>query len=186
MDDWISLYKNALDADACAQLIEIYERSGSKAFTRVGLGTRSDNRRGTKVVLTPENSGELLPRIQQKLTDCYEDYAKRYEVLKNQQAAMETIAIYKYADESEFYGWHTDAADAGIRYRFVSIVGYLNDVESGGETEFRYIDRKVPPRAGNVLLFPSGWTHYHQALPPESGSKYVLITWLRYASVPPL
>jgi len=187
MQDWIRSYENAFDSSTCKQLISTYEASENKAFTRVGAtAVSSSNRRGQKVTLSPENAGEIIPEIQSVIMQCYKKYSEEYVVLSKQQAMVESIAIYKYKDSSEFYGWHTDAADPTLRYRFVSIVAYLNDVESGGETQFMYLNKKVVPKEGTIVLFPSGWTHYHQALPPLSGSKYVLITWLRYSVMPPL
>lgn len=187
MQDWIRLFENAIDHSTCKQLISIYESSGNKAFTRVGAAAeRSHIRRGQKVALTPENAGELLAKISSTILQCYQKYSEEYVVLTKQQAMIEGMAVYKYSDSSDYYGWHADAADPTLRYRFVSIVAYLNDVESGGETEFMYLDRKVQPKEGTIVLFPAGWTHYHQALPPLSGSKYVLITWLRYSVMPPL
>lgn len=68
----------------------------------------------------------------------------------------------------------------GIPTRDISIVGYLNQDFSGGETFFDRQDVKVIPQTGSVLVFPSSFTHPHQALPVQWGVKYAFTTWLYY------
>jgi prolyl 4-hydroxylase len=63
---------------------------------------------------------------------------------------------------------------------------YLNDVEEGGETYFKRLNRKFKPKEGTVVF----WSNLHQngkvnpktlheALPPISGNKYVITKWWR-------
>ena len=63
---------------------------------------------------------------------------------------------------------------------------YLNDVEEGGETYFKYLDLKLKPQRGTLLawnnLYKDGEPNYktmHEALPPKSNSKYILTKWWR-------
>ena len=55
---------------------------------------------------------------------------------------------------------------------------YLNDVEGGGETYFKYFDKKFKPEKGNILLWPSEWTHSHSGLEVEKGEKYIITGWI--------
>jgi prolyl 4-hydroxylase len=66
----------------------------------------------------------------------------------------------------------------GLITRDVSIVGYLNQACQGGETYFDRQDLKVQPQTGSVLVFPSYYTHPHQALSVTEGVKYAFTTWL--------
>jgi prolyl 4-hydroxylase len=63
---------------------------------------------------------------------------------------------------------------------------YLNDVEKGGETVFRHLKLKVKPKQGTLLtwnnLYKNGRVNrktLHEALPPESGEKYIVTKWWR-------
>ena len=63
---------------------------------------------------------------------------------------------------------------------------YLNDVEEGGETYFKYLKLKVKPKKGMLLgwnnLYRNGLPNYktmHEALPPIKGNKYVITKWWR-------
>lgn len=64
---------------------------------------------------------------------------------------------------------------------------YLNDVEEGGFTRFPQLKLQFKPKAGDALLWnnlhpedgtENDWTS-HQALPPESGRKYIITQWFR-------
>lgn len=63
---------------------------------------------------------------------------------------------------------------------------YLNDVEEGGETYFKYLKLKIKPKQGTLVawnnLYQNGIPNLktmHEALPPKSGDKYVITKWFR-------
>jgi hypothetical protein len=56
----------------------------------------------------------------------------------------------------------------------------LNDVEEGGETEFYYQDKKIKPKAGRMVIAPSGFTHTHRGNVPTSNDKYILTSWVLF------
>ena len=63
---------------------------------------------------------------------------------------------------------------------------YLNDVEEGGETYFKYLNLKIKPRKGLLIawnnLYINGFPNYktmHEALPPKKESKYIITKWWR-------
>jgi len=67
--------------------------------------------------------------------------------------------------------------------RMTSFVVYLNDVELGGETFFPRWALDVKPERGAVLVFPPGYTHFHGAKPPISGPRYIILTWMVWATM---
>lgn len=67
-----------------------------------------------------------------------------------------------------------------------SFMVYLNNVEEGGETLFRRINRKFVPRQGTALvwnnLYPDGHGNpftTHEAMPVTKGNKWVITKWFR-------
>jgi len=42
---------------------------------------------------------------------------------------------------------------------------------------------KVKPQCGRLLMFPPYWMYQHQGLPPISGEKYILSTYLLFDMV---
>jgi len=82
----------------------------------------------------------------------------------------------------EFYHWHIDGGSHSFSHRQLVAIWYLNDVEGpGGETEFRYQEVAIRPRAGKLILFPPFWTHEHRGVTLEKGVKYLATTWVVFA-----
>lgn len=104
-------------------------------------------------------------------------FAAREYALENgvDVSHMEGINLLEYIPNEGFFDRH---ADAGPDFpRAMSAIMYLNDVEEGGETWFDKFGISIKPTAGKLLLFPSNYAYSHQALPPVSGPKYILVTW---------
>ncbi|WP_044336196.1 prolyl hydroxylase family protein [Sphingomonas hengshuiensis] len=67
-----------------------------------------------------------------------------------------------------------------------TVMLYLNDVEAGGATRFKAIDKIVQPEVGKVLawnnLRPDGSPNpstIHHAMKVRAGTKYVITQWFR-------
>ncbi|MFO1402203.1 MAG: 2OG-Fe(II) oxygenase [Steroidobacteraceae bacterium] len=67
-----------------------------------------------------------------------------------------------------------------VANRYLVVLWYLNDVAEGGETRFPQLDVAVQPKAGRLLVFPPFWMYQHEAVPPVSGDKYILSTYLLF------
>jgi len=65
-------------------------------------------------------------------------------------------------------------------HRSLLFLVYLNDIEEGGETEFRYQQLKVKPKKGTIVIAPAGFTHTHRGNVPISDDKYVLAGWVLF------
>ena len=87
--------------------------------------------------------------------------------------------IHKYPPGG-FFDWHIDAYDASVAMRILSCVWYLNTVDNGGETEFRYQAVTIRPTRGKLLLFPSGFEYLHRSSPTVDSAKYVLVTFVEH------
>ncbi len=94
-----------------------------------------------------------------------------------------TVQKYKKA-EGGYHYFHSEIYPQGEHneplHRQVAILLYLNDVEEGGETEFFYQQTKAKPKAGTIVIFPSGFTHTHKGHIPLSNDKYVITAWLLF------
>ena len=57
---------------------------------------------------------------------------------------------------------------------------YLNTVEDGGGTEFKYYNHIEKAEKGKLLLWPPDFTHTHRGLPSETEEKYILTGWYEF------
>ena len=111
------------------------------------------------------------------------------------QSLGEPIQGQRYEPGQEFKA-HTDYFDPqGADYqRFCSIAGqrtwtfmiYLNDVEAGGATRFKVIDKLIQPERGKLVCWnnrrPDGSVNpatLHHAMKVRKGLKYVVTKWYR-------
>lgn len=54
---------------------------------------------------------------------------------------------------------------------------YLNDDYEGGETEFLYQKKRINPKRGRLIIWPSGFTHTHRGGLVLKGTKYIITGW---------
>ncbi|PKP90644.1 MAG: oxygenase [Alphaproteobacteria bacterium HGW-Alphaproteobacteria-16] len=107
----------------------------------------------------------------------------------------EPLQGQRYAVGQEFKA-HTDYFEpAGVDFeKFCTVAGqrtwtvmiYLNEVEAGGATRFKAIDKIVHPEPGKLLawsnLRPNGTPNpatLHHAMKVRAGTKYVITKWFR-------
>ena len=57
---------------------------------------------------------------------------------------------------------------------------YLNDIKDGGGTHFVYQNFTTKPVAGNLYIWPAGWTHMHHGVNAPKEVKYILTGWVNY------
>jgi len=90
----------------------------------------------------------------------------------------EGFQLLRY-EVGEKFDAHVDAitghSDHSLRQ--LTVILYLNDNYTGGETYFPRQNLLLKPQPGSIVIFPSFYTHPHAGLPVEVGTKYVVVTW---------
>lgn len=76
---------------------------------------------------------------------------------------------------ADHYVPHQDTGP-GFEDRYLSVVCYLNDDFTGGQTSFPGLDYTAIPEAGKAIVFPSNYLHCSE--PVTSGEKFVVVTWI--------
>lgn len=140
----------------------------------------SDVRRNDVVRLTLTDGAPAAWRdLSQTLWEYGQFYAQRCGV---NVGTMETPQLLRYrSDEESFFKVHAD--EIGTRGRKFSCVLYLNDVSVGGETRFANFDVRIRPREARMAFFPSAHPYEHEALPPQSATKYSVVTWFHASPI---
>ena len=65
-------------------------------------------------------------------------------------------------------------------YRIFAWMIYLNTIEEGGATEFLHQHETTIPRAGDMYIWPAGWTHMHRGVVAPNERKYLLTGWVSH------
>ena len=89
---------------------------------------------------------------------------------------------FRYNEYGTGHGYklHVDRSNnaSHLRVREVSVVVGLNDDYTGGELSFPRQKTDVKVGAGDILMFPSCYTHPHEVAPVSSGVRKTVVTWL--------
>jgi hypothetical protein len=98
------------------------------------------------------------------------DYRQTYDL---QLSTNQSWSILKYGHGGQ-YLMHTDHGSNDPR--LISVITYLNTVNSGGSTIFPYMDVQVEATEGDILIFPSSNPYSHLAEPAQD-TKYVIVSF---------
>lgn len=113
--------------------------------------------------------------------ECYKEYAKKFSILTSfEKHGINIIKIQKTEPAQGYHVWHTEVNGQSNCRRLAAFILYLNDVEEGGETEFLYLKRRIQPKQGRLMIWPSGYVHTHRGNPPLAGTKYIMTGWIEF------
>ena len=187
--DHIGVWDNFFSPELCQKFINFYEYRSKIAFQRnsqdkqdfsINLGNEPAMR---DLVLDPSMSDECLHEfLDQFWGKCYPMYLDKHPQMTSAASPpiLSTIKIQKTLPQGGYHVWHCEHANIETGRRFAFIILYLNDVESGGETEFLYQSARVEASQGRLVLAPAAYTHMHRGNPPLTGAKYILTSWLEF------
>jgi len=193
-DDFIGVYPNATPKNVTVRLMELFEEANERGLTHKGLtGTAVDSSRKDSLDLSSTRiTNELMSGFSgaieayfQSLIICHEQYVSRFPILKFPKTYMHGVYefnIQRYSPPGQAYhAWHHEAPNPNVSDRVLAWMTYLNTVRYGGETEFKYLNRKIKPELGTTLIWPAGFTHTHRGLPAKHEEKLIITGWFRFA-----
>jgi hypothetical protein len=94
--------------------------------------------------------------------------------------SRESLRISRFSN-GEFFGAHSD--DTYATPRTVSLVYYPNDDYEGGELEFIHFGVTIKPEAGDLFVFPSGYSYEHKIHEIKSGNpRWTIVSFLNFAT----
>lgn len=182
MRNLFGVYDNALPSDFCEEVIQRFEADSQKIVGRVGNGDPGGaikpEVKGTTEILLNEVDGwsDVLDYANRNLVAHLKTYMQTWREAFPVPLEAEQFRVSRY-NPGQLFNWHSDNIGCSVT-RVITAQWYLNDVEQGGETEYKWYDYAVKPRQGRLLLAPVGWTFMHRGAPPSSGPKYIIITQL--------
>lgn len=182
--EFIYEIENALPPEICEEIINRYKKDDRKELSSTIGGINRDIRKSTVLPFSQLNEWKdvdnIILKVVSKALKEYHEYLSNY--------TSSNINFHDIKDEGyfiqefrsgEFYKWHVDDNAGDHIHRNFSILLYLNTLEEdqGGCTEF-WCGKKVKPKQGKILIFPSCWTYIHRGAPVKNGGvKYVCGTW---------
>jgi prolyl 4-hydroxylase len=184
---FIRVYDDALPATWCTRLLKGFDAlSAHQARNGRELRAGLEESAWTELNVTrhgdPLTAGFFRGRIDEALARYNADVSLDIPIPNS--PAFADLVLKRYRPHSaERFQLHFDAINH-LSNRYVVLLWYLNDVERGGGTRFPKLGVEIAARAGRLLMFPPYWMYQHEGLPPESGDKYILSTYLLFTSAP--
>lgn len=186
---WLIHFENFLTDEEAEKLIEWGNTLGFERSTDSG----PKNKRGEqmkKVSLARTSSNTWCSNECESDPQIKAVYERIERVTGVPQDHYESLQLLRY-DLDQYYREHHDASPNGkletAGPRILTFFLYINDVEEGGETDFPRINKRVTPKKGSAVLWPSVlddqvWTiderTRHTALPVIKGVKYGANAWI--------
>lgn len=192
----IALYENGLSDALCDEIWDSYYTNLSLSSPGITISGRSIGPDGDTWKNTFDqdvhrnflNEQEIAKqrqvideKIYQELKSSVTDYLSNFQYLSTAPNVEDTGYLWQmYKQNSGYYKEHIDGEQwsYNVYNRVAAIICYINTVEEGGETFFRYQDLKVKPQKGSVVVFPTSWMYPHEALIPLSSDKLILSSFL--------
>ena len=182
IDDFIGVFPKAIPDESCDQIIDRYEKLDSANITN-----RQKHDNVSKIQKDNEYSFHVDDRDFEILTKnfwekCYPEYCKKYGILESldRHGFYQDLKIQKINPGEGYHVWHCENDSRINGSRIAMVIGYLNDVDEGGETEFLYQHKRIKPEKGTIIICPSSFTHTHRGNPPLSNTKYIINGWIEY------
>lgn len=144
--------------------------------------TRNLGRQDYSIMLNHSN-GNLCREFNQYLHACFLDYIREYGQLGSTPLISTDSKLQRTEPMGGYHVWHYEDSGFDMAQRVLVWMIYLNDMPEGeGETEFLYQKRRINPKRGTCVIWPSGFTHVHRGLTVYSQNKYILTGW--YVNAP--
>ena len=183
MDNYIREYRNVLTKEFCKQTISKFEGDLRKSPGVSASGFDEGIKRSTDLLITNHLSWENEDSVfRNSLSTPIQKYygdviGPCYQSVDN---SLDTGYNIQRTEPGQFYDWHNDAHSVrlpeGVFMRIFTFIWYLNDIQKGGETEFRD-GTKIQPEAGKLLMFPATWVHTHIGVSPVNETQYIATGW---------
>jgi len=182
---FVRVYDNALSATWCSRLLAGFEAlSTHQARNGRELRAALHDSAWTELNITrhgdPLTVGHFRKLVDEGLARYNTDVGLGIPVPSSSTCADFVVKRYR-PGTGERFQLHFDSVDH-LANRYLVFLWYLNDVGSGGGTRFPDLDLEVDARAGRLLVFPPYWMYQHEGLPPLSGDKFILSTYLLFTS----
>ena len=185
-ESFIGLW-NIEDNKLCKELINFFEENKDLHI----IGTTSGGvdysvKKTIDITINPKSLKEpkyqIFNKYFEKLNECFEDYKDQYSFLKvmAKKVHIGHFNIQKYLKGDHFSSIHSERTNLSSIHRLFAWMTYLNDVEDGGTTDFKYFDLKIKPQQGKTVIWPSEWNHAHRGSVLNSGSKYIITGWMHF------
>ena len=179
MDKYIFHKKKALDYQSCNHIIDLFEKSNPT------LRKEHDY-----YAIFPDITHIKYQILHSTLRTYLKEYGKKHSFLgkRSNWDIEEMFNIQKYNPGQYYDSMHSGGEGFDVGHmehgaedwnnkRVLGWMFYLNDIKKDGGTCWPQQNFTTKPRAGDLYIWPAGWTHSHYGIPAPKEIKYIITGW---------
>ena len=172
MDKHIFYKRKALTLIQCKSIIDFFENSEQE--------DKDENSRGYFVLYTDYDSLQIRDVLSKNL----KEYVDKHNFLNRLYAGWDVtyrVHLQKYLPGIAYSGEHMEhGKDEWDSTRLLAWMFYLNDIKKDGGTRWPQQNFTSKPRAGDLYIWPAGWTHSHHGIAAPNEIKYIITGWCEF------
>ena len=176
MDKYILKKKKALDKKNCDKIINLFEKSNPI------LRKTHDY-----YVISPSINEIHYSSMYSTLGIYLREYGKKHLFLGRRKSwgIDSEFNIQRYNPGQYYDSWSDPIYWEGHcekqnDKRILAWMFYLNDIKHKGGTCWPQQNFTTTPRAGDLYIWPAGWTHSHYGIPAPKETKYIATGWCSF------
>lgn len=176
-ENFIKTYK--VDENLCDKLILYFkENIEYKSIGQVNnqelCYVDTDIKDSVDVLFFNQSRNKTIVEFFKELNKCYLEYIKFFD-LKERLWTTTSNNIQFYKPFGGFKVWHYENSTVESSKRKLVYMLYLNNVKNGG-TEWKYQNFKTEAVKGNLVIWPTSFTHIHRGIISDQ-EKYIATGW---------
>jgi len=178
-----------IDSSICDGLIDYYNESPLKEPGRTlhktsSIVNTSLVKKSTDVRCEINSQDKRISSYISALLDVVDCYKSRFPALDDNLSMWgltEPFNIQRYEPNEGFVQWHCERSSLMVANRLLVFMTYLNDVNDGGGTEWKYLNLHMQPEKGLTAIWCADWIHLHRGVTSPTELKMIATGWFGLA-----
>jgi len=170
------------DMSICDGLIEYHNNNIEYKNMGKSIGA-NEMKKSTDVTVFPASQNPFVLMYKKLLFGYVKEYNASYDNPLAELTIADGFNIQHYKPGEGYLNWHSERSIHLTHQRALTFMTYLNDVEDGGGTEFKYQGLRHNAKKGKTLIWPSDFTHTHRGQKSETQEKYITTGWFNHVDV---
>ena len=170
------------DMSICDALIEYHKHNLEYKNIGKSIGA-NEMKKSTDVTVFPASQNPFVLMYKKLLFGYVKEYNASYDNPLAELTIADGFNIQHYKPGEGYLNWHSERSVHLTHQRALTFMTYLNDVEDGGGTEFKYQGLRHNAKKGKTLIWPSDFTHTHRGQKSETQEKYITTGWFNHVDV---
>ena len=174
---FIHLVESVYSKESCNHIIDYFEKNINLAKPGGGGNKKLDNLEICLRIDFKNPSGFGLENI---LSNVLSQYGEKFPLIDSisKWHVYPTCQLAKFEPNNYYSYIHCEHGNGEpcIRRIFGWMI-YLNDIKKGGGTRWPQQNFTSKPRAGDLYIWPSAWTHSHHGIAAPNEIKYIATGW---------